>query len=126
MLTEASEKQGWSLTVGLKKRIQCGNSDLVWTGFRPGIETQGFFQSKASSRFQKNLIEGVFNSIEVWRGDGKEIEGVFVDYYSDLFFSSNPTDFAEIVNAVQPKVTEDMTTRLIKEFQAYEVFKVLK
>lgn len=126
MLTEASEKQGWSLTVGLKKRIQCGNSDLVWTSFRPGIETQGFFQSKASSWFQKNLIEGVFNSIEVWRGDGKEIEGVFVDYYSDLFFSSSPTDFAEIVNAVQPKVTEDMTTRLIKEFQAYEVFKVLK
>ena len=126
MLTEASEKQGWSLAAGLKKRIQCGNSDLVWTSFRPGIETQGFFQSKASSRFQKNLIEGVFNSIEVWRGDGKEIEGVFVDYYSDLFFSSNPTDFAEIVNAVQPKVTEDMTTWLIKEFQAYEVFRVLK
>ena len=51
---------------------------------------------------------------------------MFVDYYSDLFFSSSPTDFVEIVNAVQPKVTEDMTTRLIKEFQAYEVFKVLK
>ena len=51
---------------------------------------------------------------------------MFVDYYSDLFFSSNPTDFTEIVNAVQPKVTKDMTAQLIKEFQAYEVFKVLK
>ena len=51
---------------------------------------------------------------------------MFVDYYSDLFSSSNPTDFAEIVNAVQPKVIEDMTTRLIKEFQAYEVFRALK
>ena len=51
---------------------------------------------------------------------------MFVDYYSDLFSSSNPTDFAKIVNAVQPKVTEDMTARLIKEFQADEVFRAMK
>ncbi|XP_075665228.1 uncharacterized protein LOC142634864 [Castanea sativa] len=99
-------------------------SRLNW--FQAGDRNTRFFHAKASSRFQKNLIEGVFDSYEVWREDGREIEEVFVDYYSGLFSSSNPSDFAEIVNAVQPKVNDDMNARLIKEFQADEVYRALK
>lgn len=45
-----------------------------------------------------------------------------MDYYSKLFFSSSPTDFTEILEVAQPKVTPDMNSRSIKEFRLGEVF----
>lgn len=60
----------------------------------------GFFHAKASSRFQKNLIEGVCDANEVWQEECENIERVFVDYYVDLFTSSNPSDFSKITEAV--------------------------
>lgn len=62
------------------------------------------------------MIEGVCENIE----------RVFVDFYADLFTSSNPLDFFEIIEAVQPKVTEAMNVRLTREFQAEEVYRALK
>ena len=51
---------------------------------------------------------------------------MFVDYYTNLFTSSNPPNFKDIVNAIQPKVTDAMNGRLIKEFQAEEVHRAFK
>ncbi|KAL0009325.1 hypothetical protein SO802_010827 [Lithocarpus litseifolius] len=99
-------------------------SCLNW--FQNGDRNTRFFHAKASARAQKNLIEGVFDENEIWREDGKEIERVFVDYYSELSTSSNPSNFEDIVNAIQPKVSEDMNASLIKEFQAKEVYRALK
>lgn len=72
------------------------------------------------------MIEGVFNCNDVWQEDEKEIERVFVDFYMDLFTSSNPSNFVDIVDAVQPKVTDAMNAYLTKEFQAEEVHRALK
>lgn len=78
-------------------------SRLSW--FRNGDRNTRFFHAKASARFQKNLIEGVFDPYKVWRVDQGDIEKVFLDYYSKLFTSLCPSDFTEILEAVQPKVT---------------------
>lgn len=94
--------------------------------FREGDRNTRFFHAKASSRFQKNFIEGVFDATEVWQEEDGEIEDSFVKYYSDLFTSSNPLDFSEIVEAVQPKVSPDMNMKLIKEFGPGEVLRALK
>lgn len=51
---------------------------------------------------------------------------MFVDYYSDLFKSSIPSNLEDIVSAIQPKVSEAMNANLIKEFKAEEVHKALK
>lgn len=67
-------------------------------------------------RFQKNLIEGVFDAEDVWWVDQGEIEKVFIKYYSDLFTSLVPSDFTEIMEAVQPRVTQSMNSMLVKEF----------
>lgn len=72
------------------------------------------------------MIEGVFNCNDFWQEDEKEIERVFVDFYTDLFTSSNPSNFVDIVDAVQPKVTDAMNAYLTKEFQAEEVHRALK
>lgn len=49
-----------------------------------------------------------------------------MDFYTDLFTSSNPSNFVDIVDAVQPKVTDAMNAYLTKEFQAEEVHRALK
>ena len=97
---------------------------LNW--FQEGDRNTRFFHARASSRFQKNLIEGIFYANEVWQVDHEEIEKVFIEYYLDLFTSSEPSEFAEIVEAVQPKVTQSMNAMLIREFHASEVHKALK
>lgn len=72
------------------------------------------------------MIEGVFDCNDVWQEDEKEIERVFMDFYTDLFTSSNPSNFVDIVDAVQPKVTNAMNAYLTKKFQAEEVHRALK
>ena len=71
---------------------------LNW--FQGGDRNTGFFHAKASSRFKKNMIEGVCDASGVWREEGDFIERVFVDYYAELFKSLNPSDFSEVVEAV--------------------------
>lgn len=49
-----------------------------------------------------------------------------MDYYSELFPSSSTTNFTEILEAVQPKVTLYMNDRLLREFNPGEVHRALK
>lgn len=95
-------------------------SRLDW--FREGDRYTRFFHAKASSRFQKNNVEGIYDAQDVWQIDESAIGKVFVDFYLELFSSSSPTDFTEILEAVQPKVTLKMNSWLIKEFHSGEVF----
>ena len=67
-------------------------------------------------RFQ----EGLFDEDAIWQ------EGVVLKYFSDLFKSSYPLDFAELLEVIVPKVSTDMNERLTGDFQGIEVHKALK
>ena len=54
------------------------------------------------------------------------MEGIILKYYSNLFQSSQPTEFAELIEAVVPKVSQEMNSSLTSELQGVEVFKALK
>ena len=62
----------------------------------------------------------------MWQVDQEEVEKAFIEYYSDLFTSSEPSEFAEIVESMQPKVIQSMNAMLVREFQASDVHKALK
>lgn len=97
---------------------------LNW--FRDGDRNMRFFHSQDSAQSLKNSIEGNLDPNEVWHEDDGEIEKCFVDYYTKLFISSNPMDFSKITEAMQPKVTQKMNSRLLREFQRGEVLYALK
>ena len=99
-------------------------SRLSW--LQSGDKNTGFFHSKASSRFQKNFIEGLLDSNDRWVEDQRDVENVVLNYYSELFKSANPTEFAEILSSVHPKVSTTMNERLTRDFQENEVCKALK
>ena len=70
-------------------------------------------------------MEGLLCVNGVWQDD--EVMGeMVVDYYKDLFTSSNPTEFLEILKAMQPKVTPIMNQKLTMDFTADEVRMALK
>ena len=97
---------------------------LHW--FKEGDRNTSYFHAKASSWFQKNSIVGIFDEQENWEDDELAVAKVFEDYYSKFFTSTSPTDFSEILDAVQTKVTPEMNGRLVKEFLPQEVHCVLK
>ena len=47
-------------------------------------------------------------------------------YYTNLFTLAHPTDFAEILDVVQPNVSVEMNNMLASEFQGIEVSQALK
>ena len=56
-----------------------------------------FFHAKASTRQKKNFIEGILDENEVWQEDDQKVEEVVVAYYKDLFTTSQPTQFSELL-----------------------------
>ena len=99
-------------------------SRINW--FREGDRNTRYFHSKASARYQNNLIDGMEDLNGNWQEDISIVEGIIVDYYSALFSTSNPTDFVELLDALEPKVTGAMNQMLLRDFQESEVKKALK
>ena len=66
--------------------------------FQNGDRNTSFFHAKASARQRKNFMHGLLDD------DG------------DLFSTSNPMEFSELLLAVKPKVTEAMNDWLVHPF----------
>ena len=66
------------------------------------------------------------DSSGIWQEDIGVVEGIIVDYYSNLFTSSSPTDFTKLIDVVEPKVSSAMNQMLLKDFQESEVKTALK
>ena len=99
-------------------------SRLNW--FQSGDRNTSFFHAKASARLKKNFIEGILDENETWQEDDEKVEEVVVAYYNELFTTSQPTKFSELLQAIQPKVTPSMNQALTKNFKAVEVKLALK
>ena len=69
---------------------------------------------------------GLFNESNSWCTCRSQIEDIVFAFYSSLFTSSRSADAHAILEVIQPLVTEDMNTSLIKEFTRHEVDIALK
>ena len=99
-------------------------SRINW--FQSRDRNTGFFHAKASSRQKKNDMEGLLDARGVWQENEEVMGEIVLDYYTDLFTSSNLIDFDEILGAMQPRVTSSMNQKIIMEFTADEVNMALK
>lgn len=71
-------------------------------------------------------MEGLLNADGVWQTDEAKMEDIVVDYYNNLFTSSNLEEFTELLIAVQPKVSTAMNESLLRLFMENEVRLPLK
>lgn len=70
-----------------------------------------FFHQHANNRRKKNFIKGLFNKDGVWCTEDEDLEGIVLNYFRDLFSSSNPPIIMDVVNVLPKLVTDEITTR---------------
>ena len=94
--------------------------------FQNGDRNTSFFHAKALARHRKNLMEGLLDDDGVWQVEEDKMEEITIWYFRDLFSTSNPMDFSNLLLAVQPKVTQAMNEWLVQPFVECEVNGTLK
>lgn len=82
-----------------------------------------FFHAKATKRRKNNTISGLENPDGEWRDTVAEVEKIILDYFGDLFTSTNPSlEFIDdnLAN-VSPRVTLAMNQQLAMHYSPSEV-----
>ena len=92
-----------------------------------GDKNTKFFHQKATQRKRKNHIRGVFNKTGEWCTGDEQIADTAVEYFQDLFTSSQPEDeeIGLVLEAVDQRVTDDMNNTLMEPYTGDEVRRAL-
>lgn len=100
------------------------HSRAIW--LKEGDRNTKFFHHTATERRDSNAILGLFNSAGVWMTKDEEMKAVAVSYYRDILSSTAPGRIEEVLNCVEPCVSEDMNEILSQPFCKDEVVLALK
>ena len=100
-------------------------SRAIW--FPVDDKNTKFFHQKATQRKRKNHIRGVFNKTGEWCTGDEQIADTAVEYFQDLFTSSQPEDeeIGLVLEAVDQRVTDDMNNTLMEPYTGDEVRRAL-
>ena len=91
-----------------------------------GDRNTQFFHCLATQRKRQNLIAGIRNRSDDQCTQLEQVAGIFVEYYQELFTSSNPESVPEALSSIPQLVIEDMNSTITKNFQVGEVEAALK
>ena len=89
-------------------------SRISW--LKHGDKNTSFFHTKASSRYQRNTIQGVLDESGCWQGEEEGIRNSFEEYYRNLFSTSHPEISEELIHSIHRKVLEPMNAILTRNF----------
>ena len=68
----------------------------------------------------------MLDSNGIWQEGEQRIEDIVTSHYSALFCSSGPTEFTELLAAIQPHVSASMNQMLNRTFQGSKLYAALK
>lgn len=108
------------------------NEEIMWfqrsraLWLKAGDRNTPFFHQKASNRQKKNTIQQLKKEDGSWAKGDKEVEKVLRKYYMNLFTSVNSINTHRVLEAVKPKVTEEMNRYLTQPYNASEIKQALK
>ncbi|MCH80635.1 hypothetical protein A2U01_0001405, partial [Trifolium medium] len=86
-----------------------------------GDKNSKFFHFKASQRNRKNKINFIKDNQGSTMTQNIDIQAAFLEYFTNLFTSSNPTNIQETINVVANRITPQMYDYLDQDFTAAEV-----
>lgn len=86
----------------------------------------GYFHRQASQRNKRNFISKLILDDGLVVEDNKKIGEAFVDYFNNIFTSSLPSSYDQILQGIETKITPSMNADLIHDFTAHEVEQALK
>ena len=94
-------------------------SRVLW--LQNGDRNTKYFHCQATYRKRRNYIHGIRDQFGIWQNRDDDVEHTIVEYYKNLFTTSQPGEFDEILLGVDRVVTADMNLQLDAEFTAAEV-----
>ena len=105
----------------------CEQKEKIWQQrfrvqwLQSGDQNTKFFHSVSTKWKRRNFIKGLQDENGIWQDNEEVVLGMLIEFYENLFTSSNPCHLERILEGVQPMVTEDMRTGLAKPFTVEEV-----
>lgn len=93
---------------------------------KDGDRNTRFFHCRATQRRHKNLITGIKSQSNIWCTKPNEVSNIFLEYFQQLFTSSNSSIAVSDLDSIPRIVTTEMNETLTASFQAWEVEVALK
>lgn len=88
---------------------------------RAGDQNTKFFHSSTIQRRKRNKILKIRDGSDVWHEKEEEIADIFMNFYSNLFSSSNPPDSEDILEFVQCEISDEDNRRLMEPVSTLEI-----
>ena len=99
------------------KRRKCSTSSLKFSGYNVGTRILNF----STRRKRRNFIKGLHDENGTWQENEEVVSGLLIEYYANLFTTSNPRNLERILDGVQPMVTKEIRVTLARPFNVEEV-----
>lgn len=93
---------------------------------KSGDQNTSYFHSQASQRNKCNFFSKLHLDDDSVVEDEAQIREALVDYFRNMFTSSNPTSFDPILSGVDARITPQMNVSLTRDFTTLEVKCALK
>ena len=93
---------------------------------KEGDRNTSYFHYRVTQRSKRNLILGQEDEAGQWVDEEEDLGRVVEAYFQNMFTSSNPSQFEEILVGLQSVITAEMSASLSCEYQAEEVLLALK
>ena len=85
---------------------------------KEGDRNTRFFHCRATQRKRRNSISSIKNRDEEWCTQANQISAIFIEYYQQLFTSSNPEALEADLDSIPHTMTKDMNASLCCDFKA--------
>ena len=94
-------------------------SRVQW--LQSGEQNTKSFHGVSTQRKRRNFIKGLRDENGTWQENEEVVSGLLIEYYANLFTTSNPRNLEQILDGVQPVVIEEMRVTLARPFNVEEV-----
>ena len=89
-------------------------SRVQW--LQSGNKNTKFFHGVSTQRKRRNFIKGLKDENGTWQENEEVVSGMLIEFYANLFTSSTPGNLEQILEGIQPVVTEEKQIKLAKPF----------
>lgn len=92
---------------------------------KEGDLNTGLFHRMANGRKKRNTINKIIDEVGIVHRKEDMVKKVFVDYFLGLFTTKSELNMTQALEAVEHRVTDEMSKTLSQPFTAEEVATVL-
>jgi hypothetical protein len=91
-----------------------------------GDRNTWYFHCKATQRKRRNHVYRLKDEAGVWTSQPNQVPPLFIEYYSSLFNTANPSQVEQVVECIPRVVTHEMNKLLTCQFTPEEVHAALQ